>query len=105
VGEELGLAEGTESALSATQLLKIPCWSVLGARRIHCVWIPPQVCHVIIFGDNDGTGVRVERDCRREYLEVRGLELTMWPPPDEYKDWNDVLTGKRTRALRERRTG
>ena len=33
-GEELGLAEGVITALSATQLFGIPCWATLGQQAI-----------------------------------------------------------------------
>src|SRR5262245_13800711 len=37
---ELGLAEGVESALSATQLHGMPCWATLSASRLHLIDLP-----------------------------------------------------------------
>jgi hypothetical protein len=43
---ELGLAEGVESALSATQLHGIPCWATLGAPRLSAIDLPSCVRRV-----------------------------------------------------------
>jgi putative DNA primase/helicase len=54
---ELGLAEGLETALSATQLTGKPCWATLGADQLPKVAIPDGVRKVVIFADNDSNGV------------------------------------------------
>lgn len=49
----LGIAESVETALAATALFGVPCWSVLNAGRLEG-WEPPEgVTEVVIFGDND----------------------------------------------------
>src|SRR4029453_5934637 len=55
-GEVLGLAEGTETGMSAMQLFDIPTWAVLGANRLDSVAIPPEVKELFIFADNDDAG-------------------------------------------------
>lgn len=49
----LGVAEGIETAIAATQVTGIPCWSTLSAEGLMSVVIPPHITRVIIFGDND----------------------------------------------------
>jgi putative DNA primase/helicase len=89
---ELGLAEGVESALSATQLHGIPCWAVLGARRLEKISLPEQVKRLHLFPDNDEPGQAATQRAVEHYsyrLEVK----TWWPPQNQ--DWNDVLKGKK----------
>jgi putative DNA primase/helicase len=85
---ELGLAEGVETALSATQLLGVPCWATLGAERLHQIEIPSVVKHVYIFADNDEAGRKAADKAKDSYCEY---DMTIWRPPDEHKDWNDYL--------------
>jgi Toprim domain len=90
-GDELGLAEGVETALSATQMFSIPCWAVLGSKRLDAVRLPSGINRVHVFADNDeggreGAQKAVARYCNREYRHV-----TVHWPDDEYNDWNDVL--------------
>jgi hypothetical protein len=86
---ELGLAEGTETALSATQLTGVPCWATLGALRMDSVRLPANVKRVHIFADNDEAGRTAVAAALRRYTMGRHVTVH-WPPP-QYKDWNDVL--------------
>jgi putative DNA primase/helicase len=52
-GGVLGIAEGIETALSASALFGMPVWAALDAGKLEG-WCPPQGCgQVMIFGDND----------------------------------------------------
>ena len=51
----LGIAEGIETALSASNLFNIPCWASLTAGLLQ-EWTPPaNVSTVFVCGDNDGS--------------------------------------------------
>jgi hypothetical protein len=89
---ELGLAEGVESALSATQLHGIPCWATLGARRLDAIDLPSCVRRVHLFPDNDEAGRAAVERAKRRYTNRLLPVRTWWPP--ENQDWNDVLKGK-----------
>jgi putative DNA primase/helicase len=92
--EVLGLAEGTEKALAAMQLFNVPCWSSLGASRMHRVWIPDGVRELHVFADNDDPGrAAAERTAHAH----RHRKVVIHFPPDGTKDWDDV-----TRARAER---
>lgn len=86
----LGLAEGIESALSASCLQGIPCWATLGNARFGIVAIPDSVTQLHLFLDGDSGG---------DLAEVRSLEAysrsdrTIIPhrPPPPFLDWNDAL--------------
>jgi putative DNA primase/helicase len=83
----LGLAEGTEKALAAMQLFDVPCWSSLGAGRMHRVWIPDHVRELQIFVDNDDAGrAAAERTAHAH----RHRRVVLQFPPSAFKDWDDV---------------
>lgn len=95
----LGIAEGIETAISATLISHIPCWAALNAEMLKA-WQPPAgVSKVIIFGDNDenftgqaaayGLARRLSNDCE---VEIR-------IPPEIDSDWNDVLLRKAARDV------
>jgi hypothetical protein len=89
---ELGLAEGVESALSATQLHGAPCWATLGAGRLDAIDLPSGICRVNIFPDNDEAGRAAAERAKRRYTNQLLPVRTWWPPDGQ--DWNDVLKGK-----------
>lgn len=93
-GSVLGIAEGIESALSATQLYKVPAWSCMNAAFIKKFRAPTGVEILYIFADNDsgGTGLAAAFECGRaniyaknDVAEVRIL----WP--EKLNDFNDVI--------------
>jgi hypothetical protein len=88
---ELGLAEGVESAMSATQLFGVPCWATLGAGRLAAIDLPRGLHRVHLFPDNDDAGRAAAARAQRHYSNQRLPVRTWWPP--EGLDWNDVLKG------------
>jgi hypothetical protein len=93
----IGLAEGIETALSATALFGLPCWATLGTERFRLVELPPEASEVVLFLDNDHGGRRAEA-LAREALAHRVVGACY--PERAGADWNDVLL-----AGRPRRTG
>ena len=101
VAETMGVAEGIETALSATALYQIPVWAACTAGALG-KFQPPEGCkHLLIFADNDAsftgqlsayslarrlTSVPLER--RLESIEVR---LPLHHDRGTKDDWNDVL--------------
>ncbi|HEX8668111.1 MAG TPA: toprim domain-containing protein, partial [Allosphingosinicella sp.] len=95
IGARLGLAEGIETALSASVLFGLPCWATLGTERFRLVALPPEVTELVLFLDNDAGGRRAEALAR----EIFGrLPIEVRYPRRSGADWNDVLRG----ALRRR---
>jgi putative DNA primase/helicase len=86
----LGLAEGSESALSAQTLFGIPCWATLGNERFGIVAIPESITELHLFVDADKGG---------ELALKRGIEAYASPgrtiiphkPDRPDHDWNDEL--------------
>jgi len=98
-GETLGLAEGVESALAASQIHDIPCWAVCGAR-LHRIALPDIVRRVILYADNDPPGlVTADRAMRR--FRAEGREVDVRTPESTGADWNDVLTARAKARRRE----
>jgi hypothetical protein len=97
----LGLAEGIETALSATALFGIPCWATLGTERFRLVALPPEVTGLVLFLDNDAGGRRAEA-LAREALGHRPIDVRY--PHRPGADWNDVLrsSGQGGRGREER---
>ena len=89
--DELGLAEGIETALSATALHGIPCWAVLGARRLEKVGLPGKLKRLHLFPDNDEPG-RAAAQRAIEHFSNRVKIKVWWSPPGT--DWNDILIGR-----------
>jgi putative DNA primase/helicase len=55
IGEQIGFAEGIESALAAMQDHQIPCWAAGNANLLEQVLTPEPVKSVVIFADEDAS--------------------------------------------------
>lgn len=103
-GTRLGLAEGIETALSASILFGVPCWATLGTERFAMLELPPGVAGLILFLDHDAGGRRAETLARMAFGSALPIETRM--PRRRGWDWNDVLLARaRARAARERGGG
>lgn len=88
VAPRLGLAEGIETALSASTLFGMPCWATLGTERFRLIALPPEVRELSLFLDRDDGGRRAERLAREAF---GSLPIEAHYPRREGWDWNDVL--------------
>ena len=86
----LGLAEGTESALSAAQLTGIPTWATLGNERFGIVTIPESVTTLYLFVDHDAGGDLAEAKARAHF-ERPGRDIIDRRPKRRGDDWNNEL--------------
>lgn len=92
-GRELGLAEGIETAMAATQLTGIPCWATLGTERFARVELPLSVRRLILFLDNDPGGRRADA-LAREAHRGSAVRIETRFPEAPGADWNDVLRNR-----------
>jgi putative DNA primase/helicase len=84
----LGLAEGLETALSASALFGLPCWATLGTERFRLVALPEGVEELVLFLDHDSGGRRAEALARDAFGKLR---IEVHYPRQRGADWNDVL--------------
>ncbi len=90
-GGPLGIAEGIETAMSASALYDIPTWAAINSTML-AAWEPPEACEEIaVFGDNDvkfGGHAAAYRLAHR--MAVKGKHVTVHIPDSPGQDWNDV---------------
>lgn len=95
-GPVLGIAEGIETALSASKLFNVPVWAALNSTGLS-QWEPPGgVSEVVVFGDNDpkygGQAAAFALAHKLATLpEGRRVKARVEMPPNPGEDWNDVL--------------
>lgn len=89
----LGIAEGIETALSATALTGIPCWAALTEGLLVSWQWPDDAQQIVIFGDNDANYVGQSAAyalARRIGLSSK-IPVEVRIPEGAGDDWNDVL--------------
>jgi putative DNA primase/helicase len=90
--EELGVAEGVETALSASAITGIPVWAALSASLLASFEPPRGIASLRVFADNDEPGVAA---AQRLVERLRGRVCTeVHMPPRPAKDWNDVSVAR-----------
>lgn len=94
-GGALGIAEGIETALSASALYQMPVWAALNAAMLR-KWLPPEGCdEVAIFGDNDAGFAGQAAAYGLGYSLTGKVRVTVHIPDTTGEDWNDVWQRKR----------
>lgn len=93
-GDEMGIAEGIETAIAAHLLFRIPVWSALNAQNLG-EWKPPKgINKVHIFGDNDltYTGQRYAFTLAHKLATdtQKNFEVIPCVPNFEGEDWLDI---------------
>lgn len=86
----LGIAEGIETALAASQRFGMPVWAATNAVLLEA-WVPPAgVDRVLIAGDNDAsfTGQAAAFGLARRLVQ-KGLTVEIRIPDQVGKDWAD----------------
>lgn len=89
----MGIAEGLETAMAASIIWRVPCWSALNANLL-MAWEPPaDVKEVIVFADNDLSfaGQQAAYCLAHRLRMARNITVKVELPEDVGMDWNDVL--------------
>ncbi len=90
-GPSLGVAEGIETALSASILFRVPVWAALNEGQM-AKWVPPAgVERVLIFGDADSnfTGQAAAYALAKRLARTHAVQVHI--PGRLGSDWNDEL--------------
>lgn len=91
-GLMLGIAEGIETALAASELYGLPVWAGISTSGLETFEPPTGITQVIFFADNDANeaGQKAATKGARRLHQTRGIKPQVVTP--EYEgDWNDVL--------------
>lgn len=90
--EVMGVAEGVESALSASIMHKIPVWACVNGTMLS-KWVPPKTAqHILVFADNDSNYAGQSK----AYILANRLEVqfkrkvSVYVPPVVGSDYNDI---------------
>jgi putative DNA primase/helicase len=93
-GDRLGIAEGLETALSASALHEaLPTWAAFNTALLAKFEPPPSVRTLVVFADRDVPGLEAAAKLL-ERLQGR-CTVELRTPPAPHKDWNDVWRGDR----------
>jgi putative DNA primase/helicase len=93
VATRLGIAEGIETALSASQIFTIPVLATLSANGLAAFPLIHGVVSLMIFADHDAAGISAARVCRSRYKKA-GIEVEVRYPPTAGHDWNNYRTAQ-----------
>ena len=101
VSEVLGIAEGIETALAASELFEVPVWSCVSAQGIESFEPPAGVKEVVVFADNDTNFAGQAAAYRAAHrLKLKGFEVEVVIPPI-VGDWLDHLNKAAERSKGE----
>lgn len=91
--DEMLVAEGVTTTLSAMARFQLPGWALMSANNL-AVWTPPPgVRRVLIAGDRGVVGQAAALRLRSR-LEAAGLSArATWPGPP-FGDWNEAAVGQ-----------
>lgn len=97
--EDMGIAEGVETAIAAKMIFGVPVWAALNTSLL-AAWEPPAIAkRVTIFGDNDQNFAGHAAAYQLAHRLIRkGLTVEVQIAPTVGQDWNDVLLSNRALA-------
>lgn len=91
--EEMGVAEGIETALAVEKKFGLPCWSLISADGLKGFIPPAIVKRLHIFGDNDpkfGGQAAAYSLAHRLAVRLDNIETSVEIPPQIGTDWADA---------------
>jgi putative DNA primase/helicase len=97
--EELGIAEGVETAIAAQQLFRVPTWAALSAGNLEAFEPPPGLLRLMIFADADLNHVgQAAAYALAKRLGRSEIAIEVHVPPMPGTDWLDHFIQQRGAA-------
>jgi phage/plasmid primase-like uncharacterized protein len=90
LSEHLGIAEGIETALSASQVFSTGVWATLSSGGVGTFPVLKGVKRLTVFADNDAPGFKAAEQCCRRYQSA-GIDAQLRHPESAETDWNDFV--------------
>lgn len=87
-GDDLGIAEGIETALSYRDLTGATTWAAMSSSNLRHVSPPAGIARLVIAADGDAAGVEAAHELAQK--ASRKVACLVMPAP-EGTDWNDAL--------------
>jgi putative DNA primase/helicase len=108
-GEELGIAEGIETALAVHLATTMPVWAGLSAGNLEKLWLPPGVRRICIYADNDADAdfdgqalaFALARRLKKEERTTGPRQVQVFIPRHAGADWADVWHARFKAAQRQ----
>lgn len=94
--DELGIAEGIETAMACYELFDVPTWSVINTNGMKSFVVPDGVTKLTIFADNDANFAGQSAAytlANKLTLSSPKVSIVVHVPEKENTDWLDVLYG------------
>jgi putative DNA primase/helicase len=91
VDDEMGIAEGIETAIACTELFEIPSWAAISAGGMESFEPPAGINRVHIFGDNDGNFAGQKAAFVLAHRLARDIAVEVSVPLKPGADWLDML--------------
>jgi putative DNA primase/helicase len=92
--EQLGIAEGIETAIAAYEIFGVPTWSAISTALLESFEPPVGVRRLIIFGDNDVSFAGQKAAYVLAHRLHRDLAIEVRIPDEPDSDWLDVLCAR-----------
>jgi phage/plasmid primase-like uncharacterized protein len=89
----IGVAEGIETALAATQASGIPTVAAYCAGALASYRWPSRIRSLVVFGDGDEAGVKAAEELRRR-ATAAGVRVEVRIPKEGGVDWADVWAAR-----------
>jgi putative DNA primase/helicase len=93
--EQLGVAEGIETAIACHLETGMPVWSTVSASGMESIKLPSHLKEVVIFADNDANrrGEQAARKLSDRLVSDGTMRVKLLIPPITGTDWLDFVGG------------